>query len=255
MARGGFHLDLIGITPPPMFPSQVCLAATCISTNGLHDDRKFIHTIWELLRARFPACTIVFMPENNLGKEASHLEEWIRDDRGGVSVTMREGDKGWMGVRKTFVTTLEMHKQMAHLLSLNALHIMEDCIGLPTVGEQRKFNMKPGSDRARIFMLKKLRTQLLAYRWEETTSSTRLNATERVFRLTGKRSKLNDDLCICALMVPYWRNVFLQSANPAYTTAKVAMGLQRAVTGVPMDNPGGGGGGPADNPLAIFRQA
>ena len=47
---------------------------------------------------------------------------------------------------------------------------------------------------------------------------------KQVFRLTGKRGRSqNDDLCIAALMAPYWREVFWSSKNEAYARAKRQM--------------------------------
>lgn len=185
----------------------------------MKDDRAFVADVWRRLRTRFPACTIVFMPESNLGKEASHLEEYVQGDA--LTVTMQEVKEGWYGVHKSHTSTLEMHKNMLHLLSRRQLFVMEDVIGIPTAGEQRSHGLAAGSSAAGTFMVGKLAGQLRAFRWEPTGS--RNNLGEEVLRLTGKGNKRNDDLCVAALMPPYWAKVFWQSVVPAYTPAKQRM--------------------------------
>lgn len=175
----------------------------------------------------------MFMPEQNLGLEAAHLETYIKDRR---LVTMQEGQGSWYGVRKSGTTTLGMHTFMCSTLSSRSLAVTDDCIGIPTKADQKRLSLKPGSAEARTHMLRQLEKQFNAYRWEETNALRRKNFQEKIFKLTGKRGKDNDDLLICALMIPYWREVFWRSPKESYRTAMRLMGvLGPASAGMPVD--------------------
>ena len=208
----------------PPFRAQICLIASCVDADSVRDDEAFVRNVWARLRARFPGCVIVFIPEANLGKEASHLEMYVHDDP--LTVTMAEVKAGWFGVHKSHLTTLEMHKKMAHVLSRRSLFIAHDLIGIPPAGAQRKQGMGEGTPTAGVYMAGQLRAQLRAYHWEAT--GTRSSLGEEVCRLTGKSGKLNDDLCIACLMAVYWPEVFWRSAAPNYTAAKRLMSARQA---------------------------
>ena len=216
---GGGGLICVGGGAYTRARAQVCLVASSSDHHGVRDDRAFVGDIWRRLRARFPACTIIFMPESNLGKEASHLEEYVHDDP--LTVTMQEVKDGWYGVHKSHTSTLEMHKKMLHVLVRRSRFVAGDVIGVPTALERRKQGLVAGSSAAGTFMVGKLVGQLHAFRWEATGGRNTL--AEEVFRLTGKGNKRNDDLCVACLMVPYWSQVFWQSVTPAYARAKARM--------------------------------
>lgn len=197
----------------------MCLIASSVDHAGVRDDEGFVADVWARLRARFPACIVVFMPEANLGKEASHLERYVHADP--LTVTMTEVREGWYGVHKSHVTTLEMHKKTAHLLARRALFVAADVVGVPTRDAARRNGLVAGSPAAGVYMVGQLRTQLRAFRWEPTGAKSAL--AEDVYRLTGKGNKRNDDLCVAFQMLWYWSQVFWGSARPAYTRAKALM--------------------------------
>lgn len=204
---------------------QICLvASSCININGVDDDEVFIHTIWQWLGNKYKACPIVFIPEVNLGKEASHLEKYVRNHA--LTVTMRESTNVRMyGVRKTDFTTLEMHRKMLTMMAKHNLFVNPDCIGIPTDVECKKHGLIPGTPAAGKYMLEKVREQLNNYSWVPTT--VRTNTLEQHCKLSGKKGKKNDDLCICAMMVPYWSDIFWETNDDSYLRARKNMGMVR----------------------------
>lgn len=207
----------------------MCLLATTVGHDTIDDDMDFIEEIWSRLRRRYPHCKIVFIPESNLGKEASHLEKYVTDDP--LTVTMQESARGWFGVCKTDRVTMEMYAAARTTMAARALYVAEDCIGMPSPAERKAKMAEPGTDAARKLMLGKLRTQLLAYRWAAKSRSA--GGLEVQHMLTGKRSRQNDDLCIAFLMVVYWRNRFWLSTKASYAALKDAMGVVSMQTGDP----------------------
>lgn len=218
----------------PLFPLQVCLVGTVVRCGNIDDHKTFILEVMARLRARFPACVVVFIPESNLGNEAAHLERYVTNDS--AVFTLREGGQGRFGVCKTETSTLEMYSTTRTLLAARNLFVDEACIGMPTRDECVRKRMAGGSAAARTFMLDKLRRQLHQYRWEDKNAATAANSTrDRVFRLTGKRSRQNDDLTIALSMALHYRRVFWANVtNPVYHAAKVAMGVLRHGSGAPM---------------------
>lgn len=217
------------------------MAAASDLDGTVNGDRLFIRDIRDRLRQRFPECVIVLIPEQNLGKEASHIEEYIRGYR---VVTMVEGKKHgtWFGVRKTDTVTVDMQKKMSSMLSSGTIAIAENCIGIPSLPIQKKHpTLVPGSAPASAFMLDELRKQMRSYRWAETNTNRRTDFTEATYKLTGKRSNQQDDHVICANMIGYWRDRFWMSSNPEYTKAKEWMGVH---AGLSLQPSLGGLGGP-----------
>lgn len=200
----------------------MCLVASTVGCDSIDDDMAFITSIWGRVRERFPHCPIVFIPESNLGKEASHLEKYVSRDP--LTVTMQESARGWYGVCKTDRVTMEMYYAARTNLAAGTIYVTDDCIGIPTVAEVKATRAAPGTAAASKLMLKKLRDQLLAYRWEPVGKGRQLNGGETRCILTGKRSRQNDDLCIAFLMVIYWRNRFWLSTKPSYEHLKRVMG-------------------------------
>ena len=201
---------------------QVCLIASGAGFSGVQDHKIFVDKIWGSIRRKYGDCQIVFMPESNLGNEASHLEQYVKDEA--FTVTMREERRGgeWFGVRKSKITTLEMHGYMTHAMARKAIGVTADCIGIPTTAEEKRHGMLAGSEAASVFMLKKAKTQMLAFHWEKIG---RASSKDIRYHLTGKSSKENDDICIGFIMLPYWRQVFIRSFSEHYERAKIKMGL------------------------------
>jgi hypothetical protein len=198
------------------------LVASGAGFRGVQDHKLFVDKIWSSIRKRYGQCQIVFMPESNLGNEASHLEQYVKDEP--FTVTMREERRGgdWFGVRKSKITTLEMHGYMTHAMARRAIGVTADCVGIPTGAEEKRYSMQAGSEAANKYMLNKLRTQMLAFHWEKIG---RASAKDIRYHLTGKSSNENDDLCIGIIMLPYWRQVFIRSFSEHYETAKIHMRL------------------------------
>jgi hypothetical protein len=203
---------------------ELCLLAASAESTGVEDDARFIHEVWRRLRVAYPLCEIVFIPEANLAKEAAHLQKLVRDDP--HTVTMRHVKPGWFGVRKTHENTIEMHALLARMLAATTLTVSPTLIGMPPPSAMRKQGLTAGSPAAASYMLEKLRGQLHAFRYEELPRTALRQSLEKaVYRLTGKRgSTQNDDLCICVLMGPYWRQVFLSTPDPSYLQALERMG-------------------------------
>jgi hypothetical protein len=189
----------------------------------LNDEAAFFRRVWaQLRRGRFSGSQIVFMPESNLRKEASHMEMFVRFDQN--TVVLREASGGWYGVQKTHKSTIEMHAKLRYMMAAKQIVFASDMVGIPTSKECASTGISACTPAAAAFMRAKLMGQLKRYRWVETSSSrTRTEIDEIVRTLTGKSGKLNDDLCVCALMIPYWKDVFWMRDREEYERAKRAI--------------------------------
>jgi hypothetical protein len=143
---------------------------------------------------------IVFIPERNLGLEASHMETQIRSVRS--VVTMRDR-KGHAGVLTTHATKNAMHRATERFLSqgLVVLHENIVCVSKTSSGCLGE-----------AAVIDTLTQQLRAYRYDVKLAKDAFGKDSRV--LTGKRGPMQDDLCIAFQMVAFWHEVFF--THPQY---------------------------------------
>jgi hypothetical protein len=139
------------------------------------------------LRARreFESAWIVFIPERNLGLEASHLEESMRAMP--AIVTMRD-KKGAAGVLTTHATKNAMHLATERLLSQHLISFDRDVICQSKAG---------GDLLGSAGVIAMLFQQLRAYRFDVRLAKDAFGKDSRV--LTGKLGFVSHALCACSL--------------------------------------------------------
>jgi hypothetical protein len=124
----------------------------------------------------------VFIPENNLGLEHSHMERFVRHIP--HLVTMREGKNGKPGVPKTKSITETLKNATESFLRNEQVRFASDC-----------FTHTPGFD------VDKMRGELI-----EQVNRMHYDDNNK---LTGKMGGgLQDDLAIAFMMQAYWPDVF-----------------------------------------------
>lgn len=128
---------------------------------------------------------LIFIPENNLGLEAAHLDTMVHRIPG--VQTYWQKDKP--GVHKDGNATRGYQFLLTSCLSENTLLIDEDCF---TVTRERTVQD----------MLDVLQDQMLRYHWEKK-KATDVFGNDR-YTLTGKVGNKQDDLLITLEMALYW---------------------------------------------------
>lgn len=134
--------------------------------------------------ARFKSAVKVFIPENNLGNEATHMHSMIRD-RPDVRTYWEKEDRP--GIRKSHRNTDDYHFLMDEYLGSNS-------IGFDT-------NTFTCSRKQSVNSVKNLaREQMEAYHIEYDKERNKK-------KLTGKSNDKQDDLNIALMMLLYWARV------------------------------------------------
>ena len=112
---------------------------------------------------------------------------------------MHECNKGKSyGVPKSFDSTYAMQYQFKYLISEDKLSFARDLFSLTVVPDAMKAE---------------LIKQISAYSWVFEPNGT--------VKLSGKTGNKNDDLIICAMMIPYWVQVFLNSSSYSNIRKKI----------------------------------
>jgi len=195
---------------------EICmLASTPGTTEGVDGDRRFTRRVFETLRQMYPSTVIVFIPEANYAKEASHLWDHIRHMP--LVVTMQEVGEGYYGVRKDNFITFEMHSLYVRMLREKAIFIAPEFVGIPPDKKAANLGLDRNPEAAASYMLSAFKQQLMAMRYQRV--NTREGSKEE-YTIHGKGMGMNDDLAVAAMMGPYWRQVFLRSCNSNYVVAK-----------------------------------
>lgn len=148
---------------------------------------------------------IVFIPERNLGLEASYMETQMRSVR--AVVTMRDKN-GHAGVLTTHATKNAMHLATERFLSQQIVSLHERIVCVSTTSSGRL---------GQAAAVDTLTQQLRAYRFDVKLAKDAFGKDSRV--LTGKRGPMQDDLCIAFQMVAFWHSVFF--THPQYAPYRI----------------------------------
>lgn len=175
-------LDTFFLTPS--FPQQII----ALDSQPVRDDREvymLIHRHYNELFRRFPGCKFIFIPENNLGLEASHAHTMVAELKN-KSVTTFSDKEDKPGVCKDGTATRGY--QFSLNLALNQGTIRFD---------HNLFTVTP--DATPQTMRDLLEEQMLRFHWEtkKVGESTRVS-------LTAKMGSKQDDLLIAVMMLLYW---------------------------------------------------
>jgi hypothetical protein len=200
---------------------EVCLLASTPGklTGGVDGDKIFTQKVFTALAKRYPGTIIVFIPEANYAKEASHLEDYIKHMPN--VVTMAEVGSGFYGVRKDNFVTFEMKNLLARLMHDRQIFIAQDLIGIPADAIAHECGFRPESPEAAQYMQAQLKQQLYAMRY--CPIKTLKEGTKAEFTIHGKGAGENDDLAVAFMMWPYWRQIFHGSVNSTYLAARSRM--------------------------------
>lgn len=167
-----------------------------MDSEPVRDDREehmLIHRHYErLLRNQYlKEAKLIFIPENNLGLEAAHLDTMVHNIRGVETYWQKDRP----GVRKDGAATRGYQFLLTQNLSEGSILFSQD---LFTVTRERTVQD----------MLEVLEDQMLRYHWEKKKASD-VFGTDR-YTLTGKVGNQQDDLLITLEMALYWgRAIYL----------------------------------------------
>lgn len=211
------------------------LLATTTVEGGSTGVEQFVKYLSDLISTHptYGSSPLVFIPEAMLGMEASHLDVFF--PKRPTRITMMEAKQGTQpGVYKNEQTTRDMQLRMELLLARGSVGYTDDMIAVPTRNDCKTANLamplvrasgqqallpteRADELKARVFMMNKGNKQLKQYRWERKSKSEVAAPGTTVKRfLTGKGGRgQNDDLCICILMLIYWRDIFWLSPRYA----------------------------------------
>lgn len=149
---------------------------------------RHIHKLLNLRIAR--ESTLVFIPENNLGMEASHLEAMVQHV---PNLEVYYDKPGKPGVCKTASITREYQFIMNNTLMQGTIHFSEN---LFTCTREKDVPA----------LLNMLQDQALRFHWEKKKGNTVFNPDKAT--ITGKVGNKQDDLLITVIMVLYWGRVY-----------------------------------------------
>lgn len=139
----------------------------------------------------FRESKLIFIGENNLGLEASHLDSMVQGI-GGVEVYWQTEKKA--GVCKTEAITRSYQFLLSQSLASDALKF-----------DLQLFTVTREQDVASMLAL--LRDQMERFHWEKSPASTSFG-TDRC-KLTAKQGTGQDDLLIATMMLLHWGRLII----------------------------------------------
>lgn len=161
-----------------------------MDSQPVHDDREaylLIQRHYQRLISRYQGSRFVFIPENNLGLEASHLHTMVKDlHKNRVDTFSQKDDRP--GVRKDGEATRGYQFMLNLALSRNEIHF-----------DHAAFTVTP--DATMNTMRDLLEDQMLRFHWETKTTGT--------LKLTAKMGDKQDDLLIAVMMLIYWGRIYM----------------------------------------------
>lgn len=163
-----------------------------------HMDMLNSHPLWR-------SATKIFIPENNLGLEASHLHGLVQEYPD--VVTYWQNDQR-PGVVMTHESKNRYHKMMTTCLYQGKLLFERDLFTT-----SRNLTVKR--------ILPAVREQFERYHWE--VRQARDNYGKRSLALTGKMGTKNDDMCVALQMIyDYGHQLTTNPRNPVFDTVNPA---------------------------------
>jgi len=174
--------QIVGLDSEPVRDDQDCYMLLHRHYNRLFSNRFFRE-----------AKEIVFIGENNLGNEASHLETMLKDlDR--VEVYWESNRRA--GVCKTERITRQYQFLMANALACNGLRFDQD---LFTVSREQTADS----------ILDLLAEQCYRLHWERRKTSDASGTEDPRVKLTAKVAGKSDDLLISLFMIFFWGRLII----------------------------------------------
>lgn len=211
---------LITTTPPYIFtacdpngggPSQMSICSGIFLGTGefvivgldsepVRDDQEEFHMLHRhferLFRFRWAReSKVIFIPENNLGLEAAHLDSMVRDIPR-VQTFWQKDDRP--GVRKDGSVTRDYQFLLATVLACKTCRIAVDLF-------------TTSRDKTSASILGLLQEQMLRYHWERKPAND-VHGKDR-YTLTGKVGDQQDDLLISFVMAMYWGRIIMTTAR------------------------------------------
>lgn len=157
------------------------------------DEREKVQSAVIEMRRRVPFLQnvpIVYMPEIDPGKNTSYAAFYM-DDFPDV-ITMREAAGGNYGIQKTDVSTWQMSYMFSKLLAEKKICFSDFLFSLSGTPPKELIQM--------------LKDQAHRYVWD-------FDEAKGTFKQTGKKGGKQDDLLIATMMVPVYRQLFIEKAK------------------------------------------
>lgn len=168
-----------------------------LDSEAVRDDREeylLINRHYQRLQSyrHYRESQLIFIPENNLGNEAAHLDTMVRDQPG---VTTYWEKPNRPGVCKDGKATRGYQFALSNALCNGSIKFEHD---LFTVSR----------DKTPACMLNMLNEQMLRYHWERKAATDKLGKDR--YALTGKVGSAQDDLLISMMMAYYWGDLVIR---------------------------------------------
>lgn len=135
---------------------------------------------------------IVYMPEVDPGRNTSFAAYYLAAFADQNVITMSEAKAGNYGIQKTDLSTFDMTYLFKELLAEKKIYFSDHLFSL---------NGKEPDE-----LVKMLADQTRRYVWD-------YDEIKDKFKLTGKKGGKQDDLLIAAMMVPRYRQMFIEKAR------------------------------------------
>ena len=166
-----------------------------LDSQPVRDSRQadlLIHRHYEHLFRYFAGAQFIFIPENNLGLESSHLHTMVGDMRHrGVRTYFEKKDRP--GVCKDGAATREYQFLLDMALSTQSISF-----------DSRLFTVTP--DATDQLMRDMLREQMLRFHWESVQVGDRIRT-----KLTAKMGSKQDDLLVAVMMLLHWGRMAMKN--------------------------------------------